>query len=488
MPPDSPTSASSAPHGGRLNVSSKNTQRPSDESNNPFISSVRDPKPSGAYKVYGLPTTASRWAELTKSENTAGLTINTLLQADSASEIRLPQFLVLRTIWPDHTSVLMDYLVKLGFQQTDYERRKATMRENKAWKAYIDFLEENFKHRQSKPYRSSSSFPGDLGIFGIALGNQLKIYEEKVSAGRTSVKEGFAADSKSRQLRPRAPLLMMPATPERSSGSVKMDFETPGTPSQPVPLPAEDEAIVNFALIAFLQAIWRLDPAHDTCWTPHRKAFKFVPTLQNDVKGKGFTAVTDGHLEYSPSELRNKPAAILEVKAAHRERQNQGRHRIYMQESAQMALWIAAEPDSHWRAPLRSTVDGNADRDEIFITLAENKNQYLDYLHGKPATDEAFLRMWLFGPYRIKSADHMENFGSEISELLSYAEASALDAIGRTPTAQSDHFSDDAKPLRAIQVSTNVEKLGQQLSKMEISNKQESSVRQLDERNHHEEA
>ncbi|KAF7508987.1 hypothetical protein GJ744_008543 [Endocarpon pusillum] len=62
-----------------------------------------------------------------------------------------------------------------------------------------------------------------------------------------------------------------------------MDFETPGTPSQPVPVPAEDENIVNAALITFLQAIWTLDAAHDTRWTNRRKAFKFVPT---DVKGK----------------------------------------------------------------------------------------------------------------------------------------------------------------------------------------------------------
>lgn len=291
------------------------------------------------------------------------MTINTLVQAESASEIHLPQFLVLRAIWPDHTSILMDYLVKLGFQQTDYEKRKATMREDKAWKAYIDVLEENFKHRQPKPYRSRSRFPADVGRFEIALQNQLKIYEEKASAKRTSAEEGFAADVESRQLRPRPPLQMMPATPERSLGSVKMDFETPGTPSQPVPLPAEDEALVNVALIAFLQAIWTLDAAHDTWWSPHRKAFKFVPTLQSDVIGKSFTAVTDGHLE-APSELGKKSAAILEVKAAHRKRQNRGRHRIYMQESAQMALWIAAEPDSHWRAPLRSTVAGIASNEK----------------------------------------------------------------------------------------------------------------------------
>lgn len=137
---------------------------------------------------------------------------------------------------------------------------------------------------------------------------------------------------------------------------------------------------------------------------------------------------------------------------------------------------------------LYSRVLISQDRDEIFITLAEYKDQYLDYLRGKPATDEAFLRMWLFGPYRIKSAHHMESFGSEISELLSYVEASALNAFGRTSTAQSDRSSDDAKPLQAVQVSTNVGKLEQQLSKMEVSNKQESSERHLNETNDNEEA
>lgn len=138
-----------------------------------------------------------------------------------------------------------------------------------------------------------------------------------------------------------------------------MDHRTPGSPSQPRPPRAQDETIVNVALIAFFQAIWRLDPKLDTRWTAHRKAFKFMPIIKEDTKGKGFTAITDGHLTFCRDELKDRSTAIVEVNSSRRALWAKGKHEVDMQESAQMALWIAAEPDSHWIAPIQSCVGLN---------------------------------------------------------------------------------------------------------------------------------
>ena len=341
-------------------ATSGNAHQPFKEANASFARAARVADPSKSSKVFWLPTTPGKWAELNNSEHMDSTTINTLRHADSASEIRLPQFVALRTLWPNHRSTLMEHLMKLGFRRTDYEKRKDAMRQNRAWKTYIDILEENYQNPRSRPYSSTSDFPDGLGRFAIALENQFEIYEEEYLKKSKGVKPGLSSDLTARQLRPRPPPQTMPATPKLSLGSAKIEYETPGTPSRPVPLPAQDEAIVNIALIAFLQAIWRVNPTYDTCWTAHRKAFKFVPTLHEGEQGKSFTAVTDGHLKFPHSGLKNKSAAIVEVKAAHRKRQNPGKHHIYMQESAQMALWIAAEPESHWRAPLQSPTNEDA--------------------------------------------------------------------------------------------------------------------------------
>lgn len=103
---------------------------------------------------------------------------------------------------------------------------------------------------------------------------------------------------------------------------------------------AKDEQIVNAALLSLLHALW-IDDKKNPDWSIYRKEFKF----ESRDTGADFVARVDGDLQVKHVD---KSAAILEVKARRRPRKDPGDHRIEMQESAQMALWIAQEPDSHW--------------------------------------------------------------------------------------------------------------------------------------------
>lgn len=170
----------------------------------PFIAAPRKPKPHKPYEVFMLPKTPADWNRLNSSKKMDGVTVNSLPNADSASDIRLPQFLTLWALWPNQTkkSALMDFLVQLGFEQSKYEEKEEIMMQNKAWRAYIEVLEANFKKPRSRPYRSSTGFPDDVGRFEIALENQLEISEDNMHK-KQGTKTTLTSESSLRPLKSR---------------------------------------------------------------------------------------------------------------------------------------------------------------------------------------------------------------------------------------------------------------------------------------------
>lgn len=78
-------------------------------------------------------------------------------------------------------------------------------------------------------------------------------------------------------------------------------------------------------------------------WTLQRKSFDFqkkiVNQQQKETTQKLFQARTDGHLRMKV-EKESQSLVILEVKASRRKDS-----KPMMQENAQMAAWIYAEPD-----------------------------------------------------------------------------------------------------------------------------------------------
>jgi hypothetical protein len=105
---------------------------------------------------------------------------------------------------------------------------------------------------------------------------------------------------------------------------------------------------------------------------------------------------------------------------------------------------------------------------EIYITLAQYQSEYLEYPQGKPATKEAFLHMWLFGPYRTNIPEEMRDFGSQITELLTYASKSALETFKRALRDQSRDSFDGPESPQGVGVFDDVEELEQPLQTLAV--------------------
>lgn len=123
-------------------------------------------------------------------------------------------------------------------------------------------------------------------------------------------------------------------------------------------------------------------------------------------------------------------------------------------------------------AEINSRVLVSQDRDEIFITLAQYHRDYVNYLQGKQATKGSFLKMWLFGPYKINQPLQMRILGTQISELLNYVGKAALEAFEQTPKAQFDHLSDDQDSPGGFELSDGVEEIEHKFSNLAIGEKE----------------
>lgn len=193
---------------------------------------------------------------------------------------------------------------------------------------------------------------------------------------------------------------------------------------------AEDEAIVNTALLLLLEAVNRLCRPANVEWTTHQ-----VP-LTSSFTEASFTAITDGALR---SRDRKQILGSLEVKKLARSIQN--RDAIRRQESAQtvglvLETGLAFWKDSKSHVPLRSTtrtdnysrlvVSQNAG--EIYLAFAdtsrlpdvletdglhqisEEELDYLDYLKDGTVDPRSapFLNVQAYGPWRVENRQDME--------------------------------------------------------------------------------
>jgi hypothetical protein len=64
------------------------------------------------------------------------------------------------------------------------------------------------------------------------------------------------------------------------------------------------------------------------------------------------------------------------------------------------------------------------DRNEIFFTIAEYTDEYVDYLHQRnnvAIDDDFYLSMCMFGPFLITNGDHMKKLAPLIKVVLTHA-------------------------------------------------------------------
>jgi hypothetical protein len=310
-----------------------------------------------------LPSDDKSWKNETLRYPGSG-SIHELDSANSASEITVQQFLSLRVLWERCDPKLLNddkRAALYGSSKSEMQvlrdkdkpgKVKGKSERQTPWQAYLEAITPT---SQSGPkLRRSSRMPENLGVFALVLQSQLEVSQMEASF-RDSNKLSITPLKPRYELRPKAasqggqgkgtsnePRAQIQPSPHRSDNSKDSSGArnvSPMAPELARGLTILDEQIVNTAATNFLNALF-IHEDRSADWTLQRKQFKFKSEF---VK---FEARCDGHLQVHG---HDRSAAILEVKP--RPRYHESGFRIEMQESAQMALWIFQEPNSHWVPP-----------------------------------------------------------------------------------------------------------------------------------------
>lgn len=304
-----------------------------------------------------LPSNPSTW-EATASKYQAS-SIHELQSAQSASDITVEQFISLKVLWPKRLQQAdlseNETAGIFGSSKIDIRKARSDIREQDgAWNAYLEAIAaKSGDGPLGLKLNRNSKFPTELGVYALVLQSQLEALnlEDSLNDSRRLRLSPLSKDEMRGRLRSakQDPKGKGKEPKSQSQGSTQPSHTSntsssarnisPTTHEEALDFPVGDEQIVNTAAINFLNALLIHD-ARLADWTLQRKQFKFKSA---SIK---FEARTDGHLQVHG---HDRSAAILEVKP--RVRYAEIGYRIEMQESAQMALWIFQEPNSHWAPP-----------------------------------------------------------------------------------------------------------------------------------------
>lgn len=309
-----------------------------------------------------LPQTFPQWRKEAQPRGCHNISIHDFPEPKSGSRITIEQFLTLRILWQDkENNCLAGFLKAINIDGTRFKTERKAMNQDSSWKTYLMAVKE-------RSHKSNSTFEKELGSFGLVYKHQLqaqnlpdkpesddvdKVIVSKIHPIRqASLQHGTANPSwvlKDSGNPKNRSILSSPGGGTAFGSDPFEDtmntliLEAPSPPRDqdlPCEPPSQDEQIVNTACVNFLDALSIFDDRHAD-WSLHRKSFRF-----RSKTGVTFQARTDGHLRRHGG---NRSDAIIEVKARSRY-YSSTKSQIDMQQSAQMALWIFCEPNSHWLA------------------------------------------------------------------------------------------------------------------------------------------
>ncbi|KAH8808696.1 hypothetical protein F5884DRAFT_900898 [Xylogone sp. PMI_703] len=183
------------------------------------------------------------------------------------------------------------------------------------------------------------------------------------------------------------------------SHTEELDLET----DEAQEVPVKTEELVNTTIILFLDVL-SSDFMKYNMWSPERKMF-IAGCGEKEYKSR-----VDGLLE--DEDMGCTTRAIVEAKKS---RRVVGEHRIQMQEAAAMVGWIINDPPLRERRK-KNYIQISQDRNEIYITIPDLGDKFVDYLCGKEIHAkyhrDSFMIMRQFGPWMINNQDHMEKLGA----------------------------------------------------------------------------
>ncbi|KAK2763953.1 hypothetical protein FQN54_009572 [Arachnomyces sp. PD_36] len=380
-----------------------------------------------------IPTAPGRWRELASKKRVESKTVFELPDFNSGSKIEDKQFLTLHVLWKSRNST--EFKPQnwgfSGFKGLEQLPKDNHLDSNKNWKDYTEMSGERTK---GSPHLGTFDMLWEyqrivdgLRVNGPEL-NKVRDqdYLYSPSAAAKARKDGLGGLTEEMEV---VSLNDDSEDSETTPQDVMHQLFSPVAPGDTDEYGSfnnvDDEQIVNTALILLLQGIClRAPQVEKTEWTLQRKAFDFATNTADNESIKLFQARTDGHLRIAMEEGKeSRSLAILEVKAKMRNAAEP-----YMQESAQMAAWIHAEPDVRNKSDTYRRVMICQDHREIYLNIAEYNWDYLLYIRDgvKPANGPSFLTMNQFGPFIPDRTGHMRALGSIFLALTQQLEKEAI--------------------------------------------------------------
>ncbi|GAA86598.1 hypothetical protein ASPFODRAFT_137603 [Aspergillus luchuensis CBS 106.47] len=160
---------------------------------------------------------------------------------------------------------------------------------------------------------------------------------------------------------------------------------------------ASDEAIVNAALLLFLQAVTGLSGNHDVKWTIERVSFKL------DFTNARFTTITDGAMVTKNS---GKTRGLCEVKRKQLGHTDQSAATVSKQETAELVGLIKNNGSTVFLNGHHHLTSQYAN--EIYLLFAKAQVSYHEYLKKGAIGNDDFLVIQRCGPWRVNDPACME--------------------------------------------------------------------------------
>ncbi|KAB8207557.1 hypothetical protein BDV34DRAFT_223462 [Aspergillus parasiticus] len=337
---------------------------------------------------FSVPADEEDWTRLVLTAKLRGKTIHDITKMGSGSKVRKKQFVMCRALWGKilkRADFIQFGLPEYGLQQY-WEKATEIIENSSEVSKYLALVPQ---HQLIESLTETD--PRWAGSFMEVLELQRECGE--VQAGP---QEDAPPAAKLRRRASRA-LGSLFSSSQRQRVENTVDDSGDGNEASHI---AEDENIVNAALLSFLRRVAALTRQQKSRWT-----YKRVFFLSSFGKSS-YKAFTDGALRSIKDRVYN---ALIEVKKGYRFKDME---KIQLQETAELVGWMIS--GNH----LELLFNGyklmvSEDGPQIFLTFAKMDDGYRDYLVNKHSSANcgSFMRMTTYGPWKVVRASHMKQLG-----------------------------------------------------------------------------
>ncbi|PWY86707.1 hypothetical protein BO70DRAFT_394725 [Aspergillus heteromorphus CBS 117.55] len=318
---------------------------------------------------FAIPENQEEWNLLQKAGKLTKTTINTLSKMASGSKVFRKQFVTFRAIWPFplETTKLLDFKADYGLHTT-WERAEQIAHSSVELAKYLQLVSS-----KTPSGTLTEADPRWAGSFMSVLRYQEDCLDEVpgTSTGRT----------RKRATRHRIPWM---ARSEQADDNMT-EYQ------------ATDEAIVNSALLLYLEAVTALAGTLSVKWTIRRLTFSPY------FSAGRFRTVTDGAMVDKFGDL---PHALVEVKKNSLAHTEESRIAIPMQITAEIVGLLRKHDTTCFLEGHHLMVSQFAN--EIFLMFAKAPTSYKGYLDVGVVNPNDFLVIQKYSPWRVNNEEDMQ--------------------------------------------------------------------------------